>query len=468
MNGKFSLSVLLGGVLIFGFAVFALGQAKLTPHKINLQNGKSFSLNLPENFDIIPAAEGLKRIRFFAKAPDGRIFATDMHDLSDNQKGVVYILDGWNKDSGKFEKVTPYLTDLRNPNSAAFYTDASGQDWFYLAETDKLTRRRFTKGETKPTEDNPQVLATFPDYGLSYKYGGWHLTRTIAFSPAGKLYVSIGSSCNACDEKEAARASVLEMNPDGSEQQTYAKGLRNAVDLKWIGKNFFATDQGSDHLGLNKPDDTFYALKDGADYGWASCYSADGKIFFDTTLPNKLKKPTDRLKSCAGVPAPYAFFPAHSSALGFDYFDEPDSDAAIKNAFVVALHGSTNKRIGHGYKIVTVRKGASNQDLITGFLANGTVLGRPCGIIKLDANSFLFTDDYTGVIYYIRKKGTTTNITAAAEKQASETASSNVAADTPNRTPTEINAPDSVPKNKSCLGLLVIFGICLSVLLPRQ
>ena len=467
MKEKYVFSVLCFGGLILVLAAFVFGQTKLVPHKITLQNGKSFSLNLPEDFDIIPAAENLKRIRFFAKAPDGRIFATDMHDLSDNKKGAVYILGGWNADAGKFEKVTPYLTNLRNPNSAAFYTDANGQDWFYLAETDKLTRRKFTKGETKPSDDNPQVLATFPDYGLSYKYGGWHLTRTIAFSPEGKLYVSVGSSCNACDEKEEVRAAILQMNPDGGEQRIYAKGLRNAVGLKWIGKFLFATNQGADHLGLNKPDETFYAIKDGADYGWASCYSADGKIFFDTTPPNTLKKPTNRLKSCAGVPAPYAFFPAHSSALGFDYFDEPNSDPAIKNAFVVALHGSTNKRIAHGYKIVTVRKNEPNQDLITGFLVGATVLGRPCGIIKLDANSFLFTDDYSGVIYYVRKRGAKTEIASNAPSQ-SETAQPNAAP--PDSDSEQINAArtNSAPKSKSCFDLIaVIIGICLGASFSR-
>ncbi|MGI8554908.1 MAG: PQQ-dependent sugar dehydrogenase, partial [Pyrinomonadaceae bacterium] len=383
--------------------------------------------------------------------------------------GAVYILGGWNKDTGKFEKVTPYLTNLRNPNSAAFYTDANGQDWFYLAETDKLTRRKFTKGETKPTDNNPQTLATFPDYGLSYKYGGWHLTRTIAFSPEGKLYVSVGSSCNACDEKEEVRASILEMNPDGGDRKFYARGLRNAVWIEWVGKYLFATNQGADHLGLNKPDETFYAIKDGADYGWASCYSANGKIFFDTTPPNALKKPTSRLKSCENVPAPYAFFPAHSSALGFDYFDEPDSDAAIKNSFVVALHGSTNKRIGHGYKIVTVRKGETNQDLITGFLTNGTVLGRPCGILKLDANSFLFTDDYSGIIYFVRKKGTKTEI--ADNAPPSETAQTN-AAQTASNAEQNRTAPttptDTAPPNKSCFGLIaIIAGVCLSAILSR-
>jgi glucose/arabinose dehydrogenase len=372
----------------------AFAQMKLTPHKITLKNGKSFSLNLPAEYEITPAAEGLKRVRFFAKAPDGRFFVTDMYNLTDNKKGAIYILDGWNASTGKFGKVTQYMSGLKNPNSVQFYTDADGQDWFYLAETDKLTRRKFTKGETKPTDTHPQTLATFPDYGLSYKYGGWHLTRTIAFSPAGKLYVSVGSSCNSCVEKEKVRASVIEMNPDGSGQREFARGLRNAVSIKWVADNLFASNQGSDHLGLQKPDETFYALKDGADYGWPYCHSANGKIISDP----KLK----RSSGCRNVAVPYSFFPAHGSALGFDFFDE--DEALGKAGFLVSLHGSTDKKIGHGYKIVMMRKGEKPQDFITGFLQKGTVMGRPCDIHKIDANSFFFTDDNKGIIYYVKKK----------------------------------------------------------------
>ena len=374
----------------------AFAQVKLVPHKINLKNGKTFDLNLPAGYEIIPAAENLKRVRFFAKSPDGRIFVTDMYNLTDNKKGAVYILDDWNAETGKFGKVIPYMTNLKNPNSVAFYTDENGQDWFYLAETDRLTRRKFTKGETAPSDTRPQTLATFPDYGLSYKYGGWHLTRSLAFSPNGKLYVSVGSSCNACAEKESVRAGVLEMNPDGSGRRTFAKGLRNAVGLKWIGKFLFATNQGADHLGLDKPDETFYALKDGADYGWASCYQSNGKIFRDAKF--------NRLKSCRDVPTAYAYFPAHSSALGFEYFDERTTDETIKNSFLVALHGSTNERIERGYKIVIMRKGEKLQDFISGFLVGKTVHGRPCDIFKLTPDSFLFTDDRSGVVYYVRKK----------------------------------------------------------------
>lgn len=460
MKSKFVLLALNVCGLISLSAVFGFAQIKLAPHEINLKNGKSFSLNLPENFEIIPAAENLKRVRFFAKSPDGRIFATDMFDLSDNKKGTVYILEDFDATSGKFGRVTPYLTNLRNPNNVAFYRDAGGQDWLYVAETDKLTRRKFSSGEMKPADARPQVLATFPDYGLSYKYGGWHLTRTVAFSPEGKLYVSVGSSCNACAEKEEVRASILEMNPDGSNQRFYARGLRNAVWIEWIGKSLFATNQGADHLGLQKPDETFYAVKDGTDYGWASCYQSDGKVFADPKYPRI---------DCRNVPASYAFFPAHSSALGFDYFDEPDSDAAIKNSFVVALHGSTNERIGHGYKIVIVRKGEKNQDLVNGFLVGRTVFGRPCGILKLDANSFLFTDDRSGVIYFVRQKNWKTQIAAAPpasevnfinqtgenKNQANENAPANSQA-------APVNSSGDAPKSKNCFGLAVIFiGVCL-------
>ena len=122
-------------LLILTVSAMVFAQPKLVPNKITLKNGKSFSLNLPAEFEIIPAAEGLKRVRFFAKAPDGRIFVTDMFNLTDNKRGAVYILDGWNAKTGKFARIVPYMTGLKNPNSCQFYRDESGQDWFYLADS---------------------------------------------------------------------------------------------------------------------------------------------------------------------------------------------------------------------------------------------------------------------------------------------------------------------------------------------
>ncbi|CAN5118226.1 sorbosone dehydrogenase family protein [soil metagenome] len=378
------------------FAMTISGQTRLVSQKISLAGGKSIALELPADLEIIPAAQGMKRVRFFAKAPDGRIFVTDLYNLTDNRRGAIYILDGWNERDGKFSAVLPYMANLRNPNSVQFYTDQSGQDWLYLAETHQLTRRRFTRGETKTSDPRPQILATFPDLGLSYKYGGWHLTRTIAFSPAGKLYVSIGSSCNSCVEKEKVRASIIEMNPDGSGQREYARGLRNAVGMRWIGNFLFATNQGSDHLGTGRPDETFYTVRPGSDYGWPYCHSANGRIFADPKIKRNF--------ACRGVSAPYASFPARSSALGFDFFNDPATPGSFRDAFVVSLHGSTNKAIGRGYKIVVMRKGQKLQDLVTGFLRSGKIVGRPCDILKLNSTSFLFSDDHSGVVYLVRQK----------------------------------------------------------------
>ena len=76
-------------LLVYCFAFQTSFAQKLVPHQINLKNGTTFSLNLPADYEIIPAAEGLKRVRFFAKSPDGRIFVTDMYDLRDSRKGFA-------------------------------------------------------------------------------------------------------------------------------------------------------------------------------------------------------------------------------------------------------------------------------------------------------------------------------------------------------------------------------------------
>ncbi|MEK7723862.1 MAG: glucose/sorbosone dehydrogenase, partial [Acidobacteriota bacterium] len=165
---------------------------------------------------------------------------------------------------------------------------------------------------------------------------------------------------------------------------------------KWIGKVLFATNQGSDHLGDNKPDETFYALKSGADYGWSYCHSVNGKIITDP----EIKRPS----GCKNVVKPYAWFPAHSSSMGFDYFDATTTDETIKNSFLVALHGSTDEKIGHGYEIVIMRKGKKLQTFMDGFLVGKTVYGRPCDIYRIDENSFFFTDDRSGIVYYVRLK----------------------------------------------------------------
>jgi len=365
---------------------------------MTLANGRSFDLNLAEGFEISVAAQGLRRVRFMAHSPDNRIFVTDMLNLSDNRRGAVYILDQFDSTTRQFKKVTKYLSNLRNPNSVAFHTDRDGGHWFYLALTDRLVRYRYEVGKDAPAGE-PQVLATFPDYGLNYKYGGWHLTRTIVMGGNGKLYVSVGSSCNACEEKEEVRASILEMDPDGKNQRYFARGLRNAVGLRWVKDRLYVTNMGSDHLGVNRPADTFYSLQAETNYGWPYCFQAGPRIYADPKF-----NPGGSKFDCGQVPVALVPFPAHSSPLGLEYFDSNSDELA--NSFLVALHGSTRKSLRRGYRVVRISESRSGvaEDFITGFLAPPMKInGRPADIFNFQ-NGFLLTDDYSGVVYYVYRK----------------------------------------------------------------
>lgn len=474
-----------------------LPRQPLQPHTLNYTPGKSITLSLPANLDIDIAASGLRRVRFMAQSPDGRIFATGMYNLADNTRGTVFIFDGWNPQTHRFTHVTHYLDHLRNPNNLAFWTDpASHQTWLYLPLTDKLVRYQYSAGDQHPASA-PETLIRFPDYGLNYKYGGWHLTRTVAIAALHgrtRVYVSAGSSCNYCQEREVLRAAVVSMNPDGSDQRLVAQGLRNAVDLRFVpgldDGALFATNMGDDHLGDELPEDTFFELDSNArpttaspppNYGWPTCYFANGKPVHDSTplppmpppgdLSTESERPADAgvashgiaardtaaqhpklaasnnstdsiygeqssriaaagtnlaaqkhgrdpnanlgtppqpLSSCEHVPAAYATFPAHSSPLGLAYFG-PDSPT-LNSTFLVALHGAGHPRIGAGYRVVQFTPAdRAPRPFITGFLtttATGrpTVHGRPCGILRLGPDTFLLTDDYLGLIYYVHPK----------------------------------------------------------------
>src|SRR5690349_21291088 len=100
-------------VALLTFFIYSDAAAqKLVPHPISLANGNSFDLNLPADYDIRVAAQGLKRVRFMALSPDNRLFVTDMYNLTDNIRGVVYILDQFDQTTERFKKVTKYLSNL--------------------------------------------------------------------------------------------------------------------------------------------------------------------------------------------------------------------------------------------------------------------------------------------------------------------------------------------------------------------
>src|ERR1043165_5840148 len=239
---------------------------KLIDKTVQIKNRITFKLKIPELYDINVAAEGLERPRFFAKSPDGRLFVTDMHNKSDNNQGRVLILEDWNEKEKRFKKLITYLSELDNPNQVAFYR-INDTMRIYIAETEKLSYYVYRPGDERP-KTSPVVIATFPDYGLNYKYGGWHLTRSIAFHN-NKIYISIGSSCDACIETEEIRATIVEMDPEGRNQRIYARGVRNAVGIKWINNKLWVTHMGRDNRGPDKPEELFHPIDKDGFYGWS-------------------------------------------------------------------------------------------------------------------------------------------------------------------------------------------------------
>jgi len=365
----------------------------LRPITLILANGKEETLQLSQNYDATIAAQGLQHARFMAWSPDHRLFLGEMTSASDANTGRVLVFDGFDAQSGTFTTMHTYLANLRNPNSVAFYTDHTGQQWIYIALTDKLVRYRYTNGDNAPSSE-AQTIATFPDFGPPASEGGWHLTRTIVFN-GDTLFVSVGSGCNSCEE-DVVRGNILVMNSDGENSRVYASGLRNAVGLAYAQGALFATANEADHLGNDRPNDLLYKIAEGANYGWTYCYQFGSAIYADTS--QAWQHPYD----CSQVPLAWAVLPPHSAPLGLAYIDRSFADPALRNAFLVALHGSGKPSIATGYQIALVREGQAPQPLIDGFLKDGARQGRPVDILLNDNRSFFVTDDLNGAIYVVR------------------------------------------------------------------
>lgn len=373
---------------------------KLITQHIVLQNGVELDLRIPEGYHISVAAEGLRRLRFLTKSPDGRLFATGMYDRSDNTKGSVLIFSNWNDSAYRFMKIDTFLHHLHNPNQVAFYT-RNDSNFLYVAETGKLSYYPYHAGDSV-AQGEPVVIARFPDYGLSYKYGGWHLTRSIAFHN-NKLYVSVGSSCNACIEKEEVRATVQEMNPDGSGATVFASGLRNSVGIKFIGNQLWATSMGRDLIGPDKPEDLLLRVDKGVNYHWPYYYQYQRRIYPDAQMQDSAGR--QGIPIPAEPPVAFTGFKAHSAPLGLEYFHD-FADPQLNNAILVALHGSTSVWRERGNEIVKANGGNRYTPVVTGFLTGKTDndrKGRPCDVLINNDHSFFFTDDLNGVLYYVWK-----------------------------------------------------------------
>ena len=210
-----------------------------TPHTLTYAPGKQITLNLPEPFDINIAATGLKRVRFFAKSPDGRIFVTSMHDLSDNRLGSrLHPRRLGRADAPLHTRQLTISTTSAIPTTSPSTRIPQRNRAGSICPSPTASSATSTTPATLHQTPPPETLIRFPDYGLHYKYGGWHLTRTVAVANTQRRAAHLRRRRLLLQLLPGRRGPARLSRQHGSRRQAIqrleAQGLRNAVDLQQI------------------------------------------------------------------------------------------------------------------------------------------------------------------------------------------------------------------------------------------
>jgi len=349
-------------------------------------------LALPPNFSISIFAKGLGSPRVMAYDPGGNLL------VSIPSQGRVVALPDNDKD-GVADAVVTVIDGLNRPHGLAFR--CAPECRLYIAEEDRVNVCSYDQKKMKAVKE--KKIADLPS-------GGNHVTRTLLFLPKphdDQLLISVGSSCNVCVEKDWRRAKVLVVAAEGGILKPFASGLRNAVfmTIHPRTKKVWVTEMGRDWRGDDLPPDEINIIEQGRNYGWPFCYGKDvHDMDFDPSKTNPCHEPET-------VPS-YIDIPAHSAPLGLAFFPEEGWPKEFLNDLLVAYHGSWNRRIPTGYKIVRYRLDREGrylgvEDFITGWLTKDTMaLGRPVDIMIRPGGTIFVSDDKAGVIYRISRKNT--------------------------------------------------------------
>lgn len=324
-----------------------------------------------------------------AFSPDGILFVTlpSRRGLYSGWRGgTVFVLPDRDQD-GVADEVIAAIEDLANsPHGLAFHGG-----YLYLAEHNQVSRYLYLgNGRVEKTR---QVVADIP-----YQRG--HISRTVGISPSEKMYVSIGSSCNVCEENDRRLAAIIEYNPDGSGERVFAEGLRNSVGFVFHPSTgeIWATENGRDGLGDDLPPDEVNVVLRGRNYGWPYCY---GKNIADPAF--------DEPDRCVTTQESTHDLQAHSAPLGLRFVESAQFPEEWQGDLLVAYHGSWNRSVPTGYKVVRLdveeNKVIGEEDFISGWLLdNGSSVGRPVDLIfGPDDGALYISDDKAGMVYRVTR-----------------------------------------------------------------
>lgn len=329
-------------------------------------------IQLPPGFVIEEYAD-VPNARSLALGANGTLFVSNRRESS-----VYAVVEA----DGETETIE-LLEDLNTPNGIAFHDGD-----LYVAERNRVTRYDDIERHLRDVPKAVVLDVDLPDKS----HHGW---RYIGFSPSGELYISIGAPCNVCDEKGFGE--IVRMQPDGSDRETFALGVRNSVGFAWHPDTdeLWFTDNGRDMLGDDVPSDELNnATAPGQHFGYPYCHAGD------VADPKYGAQ-----RSCGEFREPAQKLGAHVAALGLSFYTGQQFPQQYRGQLFIAEHGSWNRSKKSGYRITLVRlqqgKPVSYEPFATGWLRNGVVSGRPVDIVIAPDGALLVSDDREGKIYRI-------------------------------------------------------------------
>lgn len=319
-------------------------------------------------------------VRMMTFDPAGNLYVTIP------KLGAIYQLRDGDHDGHADESIL-YHVGLDDPHGLLW---DNGK--LYVAETSQLLELQDTDSDNQ-VDQVRTVLEGLPD-------DGGHWTRSLALGKDGFLYLSVGSRCNACEEEDPMRATVLKVNPETGNSSVFARGLRNSVGLSFSpdGETLWGSDNGRDQLGDDIPPDEINQISAGNNYGWPNCY---GKQIPDPQLGSST--------ICQNTVASVVDLPAHSAPLGITFGERLNAPEEYRNSLYVAFHGSWNRSVPTGYKLIRIpyqnhQMSTAGKDFLRGWLVGGNAWGRPVApVVGNDGNLYL-SDDRAEAIYRIRWK----------------------------------------------------------------
>ncbi len=337
------------------------------------------SINLPAGFKISIYADNIDGAREMVLSDHNVLY------VGSRGEGKVYAVVDSNKDY-RADKIITVASGLNSPNGVAL-RDGN----LYVAEINKVTRY----DNIDASLNNPPSPVLVNDGFPSDEHHG---AKFIAFGPDGKLYVPVGAPCNIClNENDERYASIMRMNPDGSDLEVFAHGIRNTVGFDWKPgtTDLWFTDNGRDLMGDDVPaDELNRAPQKGLHFGYPFVHQGD---ILDPEF-GKGKNIDDYVK-------PVQKLGPHVASLGMTFYTGDMFPAEYKNQIFIAEHGSWNRSKKIGYRVTLVKlngnKAVSYEPFAEGWLNGENVSGRPVDVLVMHDGSLLVSDDFNGVIYRI-------------------------------------------------------------------